>query len=74
MSTYTVDFKMANRCQNQINSNIEFIVVLQHTMLVYACSVLPDLYDFRYFAILCELDTLHPQLLKILNLSCNLQQ
>ena len=57
-----------------MNSNIVFIVVLQHTMLVHACSILSDLYDFQSFAILCELDTLHPQLLKILNLSCNLQQ
>ena len=29
---------------------------------------------FNLCAIMCELDTLHPQLLKILNLSCNLQQ
>ena len=43
-------------------------------MLVCACPVLPDLYNFQSFAILHELDNLHPQLFKILNLSCNLQQ
>ena len=43
-------------------------------VLVHTCSVLPDFCDFQSFAILDELDTLHPQLLKILNLSCNLQQ
>ena len=43
-------------------------------MIVHACSVLADFYDFQSFTILGKLDTLHPQLLKILNLSCNLQQ
>ena len=62
---YMVDFKMANRCQHQMNDNIEFTIVLQHAMIVHACSVLPDFYDFQSFAILCELDTLHSQLLKI---------
>ena len=65
MCIYLVDFKMANRCQNQMNDNIEFTIVLQHAMLVHACSVLPDFCDFQSFAILCELDTLHPQLLTI---------
>ena len=41
---------------------------------IHTCSVLPDFDDFQSFVILHELDTLHPQLLKILNLSCNLQQ
>ena len=43
-------------------------------VLVCTCSVLPDFYDFQSFTILHELDTLHPQLLKNLNLRCNLQQ
>ena len=43
-------------------------------MLVHACSVLPEYFYFQSFTVLHELDTLHPQLLKILNLSCNLQQ
>ena len=45
-----------------------------YAMLVHACSILSDIYDFQSFAILHELDTLHPQLLNNLNLSCNLQQ
>ena len=45
-----------------------------YAVLVCTCSVLPDFFDFQSFTILHELDTLHPQLLKILNLSCNLQQ
>ena len=44
------------------------------TALVHICSVLPEYYDFQSLAILHKLDTLHPQLLKILKLSCNLQQ
>ena len=43
-------------------------------MLVCTFSVLPDCFDFQSFTILCKLDTIHPQLLKILKLSCNLQQ
>ena len=39
-----------------------------------ACSVLLECFDFQSFTILHKLDTLHPQLLKILNVSCNLQQ
>ena len=42
-------------------------------MLVCACSVLLDFYDFQSFTILHDLDTLHPQLLKILNLRHNLK-
>ena len=43
-------------------------------VLVCSCSVLPEYYEFQSFAILCKLDTLHPQLLKILEFSCNFQQ
>ena len=45
-----------------------------YAMLVYTCSVLPEYFNFQSFTILQVLDTLHPQLLKILNLSCNVQQ
>ena len=40
------------------------------TALAHACSVLPECYGFQSFTILHELNTLHPQLLKILKLSC----
>ena len=43
-------------------------------VLFYTCSVLPEYYDFQSFTILCELDCLHSLLLKILKLSCNVQQ
>ena len=45
----------------------------QHNMCamhVCSCSVLLEYFDFQSFAILHELDTLYPQLLKNLNLSC----
>ena len=44
------------------------------TALVCTCSVLQEYYEFQSFTILCELDTLHTQLLKILKSSCNLQK